>query len=116
MKPITFLSPALTGLFCASALLSTCCIAQTPTPAPAPAKRNCKVVLDAPSPGDTLIARKEYKPAEAAFREAIAKKENIEDSRLGLVRALIGQDEVVAATTEAAAFLQSAPHLSLWLK
>jgi hypothetical protein len=110
MKITNFLSPALTGFICASVLLSTVCKAQTGAPAAAPAKRTCRLVQDAPAPGDTMIARKDYKQAEAAFRDALTKQKDPEDSRLGLVRAMIGQDQVAAATTEAATFLHAAPH------
>jgi Flp pilus assembly protein TadD len=83
--------------------------AQTPAQTSAkPADRSCSVDHTPPSAGDTFIASRNYKEAEAAFRGDIQKSPS-EDAHLGLVRALLGQDKIAEARAEANSILQAAP-------
>lgn len=62
-----------------------------------------------PAPGDTQLAARDYKAAETSFRATLAAQPGDEDARLGLVRALIGQDRTAEAQSEAAAMLKDKP-------
>ncbi len=81
--------------------------------AAAPAKATCHVDPTPSSPGDQQLSREDYKGAEATFRTALTAEPNALEPRLGLVRALIGQDRVADAQAEATAMLAANPKASL---
>jgi len=103
------------GLVAASlalALVPVHVLAQAATPAPtAPAKTTCKVDLSSPSDGELALAKRDYATAETFFRAAIKTDPASEDAHLGLVRALIGKNDVSGARTEAETMLMRNPHL-----
>ena len=66
----------------------------------------CKVDKNEPSPADQLLAREEFKEAEAAYRKVLEEDANQVDARLGVVRSLIGQSDVQGALNEAGRLLQ----------
>ena len=109
---------ALLGL---AGLLSTPVLAQeTPTspersaaPATATTSFSCKVNPSSSTAGDRQLSGEDYKAAEATFRAALTADPKVDEVRLGLVRALIGQDRVAEAQTEAAAMLQTFPRNAL---
>ncbi len=99
-------------------LIPALCWAQTASsvnggPHPAPATRTCSVVHGTPSTGDIALSSDDFKTAETAFRDQIAKEPASEDAHLGLVRALVGEDRVAEARAEAEAMLQRSPKSSV---
>jgi len=107
-------SHTLSAIFLQGTLALIPAHAQQPLSPPAPAKSNlCNADLTTPTNGDNLLAEKDYAAAKAHFREELAKNPNSADFRLGLIRALIGEDEVIQARTEADSWLANAPNDAL---
>jgi predicted aspartyl protease len=79
--------------------------ASAQTRPPAPASHACNVVHTVASEGDIALARKDYDASLAFFRAQLAKEPDSMEARLGLVRSLLGKDQV----TEAKAALAGAP-------
>jgi Tetratricopeptide repeat len=73
----------------------------------------CKVDQSSPSEGELALAKKDYATAETFFRAAIKTDSASEDAHLGLVRALIGKNDVTGARTEADAMLAQHPHSAI---
>ena len=73
----------------------------------------CRVITTPASPGDNQLAASDYKAAETTFRAVLAKEPASEEARLGLVRALMGEDRVQEAQTESAAMLHDKPKSSV---
>jgi predicted aspartyl protease len=67
------------------------------------------VVHGSASEGDLALARKDYDAALAFFREQLAREPASMEAQLGLVRSLIGKDQVTEARTQAKAALDAAP-------
>jgi len=78
--------------------------AQTPAPvAPAkPVTHTCTIDKSWADAGEIALAKKNYVAALEFYREALSKAPDSLEDRLGLVRALIGQDKTADATKEAA--------------
>lgn len=69
----------------------------------------CPIDSTLPSDGDVALARKDYKQAEVAFRSELATNAQSETARLGLIRALIGENDVTQAHDQAATMLTEHP-------
>ncbi len=110
MKPV-LLALALAAVFANSSGAQTV-PGSSPAP-PSPAVRTCPVDPAPNYSGDQQLSREDYKGAEVTFRAALSAEPTALDPRLGLVRALIGQDRVADAQAEAAAMLGSHPTSSL---
>ena len=88
-------------------------LAEPPLTSPPPAITGCHIDHTQPSPGDQQLAREDYKAAETTFRETLTAHPNNLEARLGLVRALIGQDRTAEAEDEAVAMLRASPNAAL---
>jgi predicted aspartyl protease len=99
-------------LFAACLLGSFSLAAQSNTQA-APAKRSCRVVHAQPTDGDTALAKTDYDAALKFYRAAVDKDPASEEAWLGLVRALIGKDQVDDAQREAQASIEKSPQSAI---
>jgi predicted aspartyl protease len=79
--------------------LAGVCVSHAQTPA---AKRSCTVDQREPDAGDKALAREDFAAAEAFYRDALKADAKLLEAHLGLVRALLGRDDIAAARTEAA--------------
>jgi predicted aspartyl protease len=71
------------------------------------------VISSAPSPAETALNKKEYGSSESLFRATLAKNSKDDIAHEGLVRALIGQDKVVDAVTQAETWAAAEPGSSM---
>jgi gag-polyprotein putative aspartyl protease/Tetratricopeptide repeat/Aspartyl protease len=87
------------------------CSAQNSQQTPAKGQiTTCAIDQALPTEGELALAKKDYPAAETFFRAAIKTDPASEDAHLGLVRALIGENNVTGARTEADAMLAQHPH------
>ncbi len=78
-----------------------------------PAVIQCAVDHTAPAEADLLLAGEHYKEADVAYRQQLTREPGQPDAFLGVVRALLGQDNVAEAQAEAAGFLARQPNIAL---
>lgn len=69
--------------------------------------RSCTVNDSQPTPADMLLASENFVEAETSYRTEIAATPASGDAHLGVVRALIGQNKLKEADSEATAFLSA---------
>ena len=108
---------ASTALF--SLAVSFVAASQTPQPAPAapavPSRitKSCTITHSSPSDADALLASQKYPEAEQAFRAQLTQDAASLDTRLGIIRSLIGEDKTSDAQAQADAMLLLAPQNAL---
>jgi tetratricopeptide (TPR) repeat protein len=90
-------------------LLATIASIRAQAPA-APVKIACTADITPPSDGDTAVAKTDYDTALTYFRAAVAKEPSSQEARLGVVRSLIGKNQVAEAVKEAADAIALDPH------
>ncbi len=81
--------------------------------ATATAGRTCPVDRTPPIDGDLLLGRDKDKEAQAAYQAVLQTKPMDENARLGVIRAMIGQNQVAEAKSAAAAFAKEQPNSGL---
>lgn len=101
------------ALFCTALLLGpSVLLAQTPVaaaPPAAPAVRTCRVLRSDPPPGESQLSAEDFTGAESTFRQALTRDSTSAEAHLGLVRALLGEDRLADARTEAEGMLKANP-------
>ncbi len=99
---LSLVSAALAILFALAASAQT--TASTPA---VPVRANCPVKHDPPSDAEAALAREDYSQAIDLYRKMV--DANPDRSRAGVIRALLGQDNVKDAETFARAWVQQEP-------
>ncbi len=100
----------------AAALLLCCCarfLAAQGVPPPAPAPLRCTVDKTPPTAADLLLEQEKFKEAGEAYNAVLATTTENGDARLGLVRVLIGENQVKEAQAAADAFAKAQPKSGL---
>lgn len=77
------------------------------------AAQSCEVNREAPTAGETALAREDYDAALTLYRAQLERDPGSQEAELGIVRSLIGKDQTAEAIEEASKGLASHPGTAL---